>query len=276
LPTIFGLIFGKLLLVASYFVAMLLHEISHYLVARKLKYKCAEMQISAFGAVLYGDFSQAVGKDLALIAMAGPLANVVVCASCASVWWFFPEIYGWTLDFCEANLAMALTNLLPAYPLDGGRIVIGVLGKRFSYEKCLKSVKNATAIIASALFALFLIGLAVGTNLFSVAVFAVFLASGMLVGDVQRSYVKISYAEMARTKAERGVEKKTLVFTQNATVAQVAKKMTGNFLYEIEVWNGDRLFASINFFEIEEILTYSPSNQTLGECVKNRRLSSKR
>ena len=83
------LLLGQFLLFVCYVVAMLLHEMAHCLVANRLFYKCAQMELSCFGVVLYGDFSYASNKDTVAIAFAGPVANLVVALMCVALWWIF-------------------------------------------------------------------------------------------------------------------------------------------------------------------------------------------
>ena len=65
-----------------YFAAVLLHELAHYFVADRLFYRCYEVRVSVFGAVLYGDFTDVYPRDRILIAVAGPAANFVAAVLC--------------------------------------------------------------------------------------------------------------------------------------------------------------------------------------------------
>lgn len=135
----FGLSFWIFLAVATllkhgyfatvYFTAVLLHELAHYAVARARFYHCYEVRVSVFGAVLYGDFRDVEPRDRIAIALAGPLANAVMCVLCLALWWAFPSTYVFTEVFFAANASMACVNMLPCYPLDGGRVVTGLLEK---------------------------------------------------------------------------------------------------------------------------------------------------
>lgn len=59
-------------------------------------------------------------KDMALVALAGPLANMVLAAFLSLGWKFFPG--DWLLYAVYLNLGLALFNLLPLPPLDGSRV----------------------------------------------------------------------------------------------------------------------------------------------------------
>ena len=75
------------------------------------------------GAVVSGDIEGIPISDEIRLALAGPFVNAACAALFAALWWVFPETYPYTDTAAFASLFLALVNLFPAYPLDGGRIV---------------------------------------------------------------------------------------------------------------------------------------------------------
>lgn len=223
---------------AMYVIAVLLHELAHYFVSKRLFYRCREIRISIFGAVLYGDFQDVCGADRIKIALAGPLCNFALCLVCLSLWWLFPESYYFTDAFFTSNLSMGCINLLPCYPLDGGRMLTGILESRYT-KSALKLTQIFTYAFSAALFLLFVISLFTGHNLFNVGLFAVCLFSGVLTKSGGECYVKTTLMQSRNRFLKRGMEKKTLVFDCNSTLRDVAKRMRGNFLYGLEVVDAD-------------------------------------
>ena len=136
-----AVVFRRGYLLAMYTLAMLLHECAHYIVATNRRYKCNNMQLSAFGAVLYGKFDQVNPTDSIAIALAGPCANVIVAVICLALWWIFPASYVFTETFFSANISMAFVNMLPCYPLDGGRVIVAL------WEKARKSKNSPKEIL---------------------------------------------------------------------------------------------------------------------------------
>ncbi|SMC83050.1 site-2 protease family protein [Sporomusa malonica] len=131
---------SKLLLVFS---AVLLHELAHMLMAGGLGYKVRQVEVLPFGAVARVErLADAGAASEIMIAAAGPLASLVLAAACyaqltdSGSWQEVVRFYG------EVNLMLALFNLLPALPLDGGRILRAMLSRRRDY-------REATAIVVT-------------------------------------------------------------------------------------------------------------------------------
>jgi Zn-dependent protease/CBS domain-containing protein len=132
-----------LALVAIIFGSVLLHELGHALVASNSGVRIKSIILLPIGGVTILDESQALGDRNAgtsdwvrdvRIAVAGPMVNFVVAAiSAAVVTAAVPQVNLLTWPFLTssnllrslvwANLYLAGFNLLPAYPLDGGRVL---------------------------------------------------------------------------------------------------------------------------------------------------------
>ena len=249
-----------------YSFAVLLHETAHYIVANRLFYRCKEIQLGIFGAVLYGDFQDVNGADRIKIALAGPLCNLALCLVCLALWWIAPETYYYTESFFVANLTMACVNMLPCYPLDGGRVLTGLFEKRLG-DKALTLTKKFTVALSLVLFAVFVFSLFNGSNLFSLGLFAIGLFSGVFARG-KAAYERTVFAMNKRRFLKKGMEKKTLVFYQNNTLADVAKRMQGNFLYCLEVVDAEMLpLRSFSVAELEQLVIDNPLSTPLSTFV---------
>ncbi len=247
---------------ATYAIAVLLHELSHYLVASKLFYHCNEIQLSIFGAVLYGEFQDVTPGDRVKIALAGPACNLILCVICSALWWIAPETYYYTEDFFFANISMALVNMLPCYPLDGGRVLTGLLEKKLD-KRAVKVTKVLTVAVSLALFGVFVLSLFTRHNLFNVGAFAVCLFSGIFATG-KECYVRTAFSVNRARFLRKGMEKKTLVFSQNNKLSDVAKRMQGNFLYCLEVVDDDmQVVARYSVTQLEELIIDTPLDTPL-------------
>ena len=120
-------------------------------------------------------------RDMALVAMAGPLTNVVlavVSAALIRVVWLLPEAMApwWLQTLYQSillNLILALFNMFPIPPLDGSRVVMSILPKALArqYEKL---ERFGFLILVGIIFLLPMLGRQIGIdlNLFRSAVAA--------------------------------------------------------------------------------------------------------
>ena len=105
--------------------AALVHEVAHARMADIRGYKMRRIVLMPYGAVLKGgeDISR---SDSLLIALAGPIVSLLFAIVTVALWWLIPEAYHYTLDFMQANLMLALFNMIPVFPLDGARVALSL------------------------------------------------------------------------------------------------------------------------------------------------------
>jgi Zn-dependent protease len=133
------------------FLAVLLHELGHALMARRFHIATERIVLYPLGGGAFLERQpQRAGPEL-LIALAGPLVNLLLALAVAPLVWLHPhrpallqlmfnpssnipivpaEWYDYALViFLVLNLILALFNLLPAFPLDGGRMLRAFLSR---------------------------------------------------------------------------------------------------------------------------------------------------
>jgi len=117
---------GALLL----FVAVVLHELSHSLVARRFGVEMRGITLFLFGGVAEMADEPPSARAELLVAIAGPAASVAIAAVCwaATALVSFPVVIAAVIEYLAViNLVLAGFNLLPAFPLDGGRVLRSAL-----------------------------------------------------------------------------------------------------------------------------------------------------
>ena len=124
----------------SIFFCVLLHELGHTTVARFYEIKTRDITLYPFGGIALL-LSQPKAKQELVIALAGPLVNIVIAGLLFSLRQIFtgqmisnslPPIsaYRGTLvldQLIQTNILLAVFNLIPAIPMDGGRVLRSVL-----------------------------------------------------------------------------------------------------------------------------------------------------
>lgn len=116
------------------FLSIVIHELSHSLVARKSGLQMKGITLFIFGGVAeMGEESKKPGAEL-LMALAGPVTSIVMggffygLQRLGLVFWSWPTSVTGVLGYLALiNLILAGFNLVPAFPLDGGRILRAVL-----------------------------------------------------------------------------------------------------------------------------------------------------
>jgi Zn-dependent protease len=123
-----GLVVG-IVGVVSFFIAILLHEAAHAIVARRFGIRTDTIELWALGGMARLDRDPATPRAEGFVAAAGPLSNGVCGGIAAAAAWGLrsvgvaDEVVLSVAWFAVVNLALAAFNVLPGAPLDGGRVL---------------------------------------------------------------------------------------------------------------------------------------------------------
>lgn len=139
--------------IAVLIFSLSLHEFAHWLAAQAMHVRIEEIRLMPFGGAAHiGNPYILSGSQLFIISVAGPLSNlalIVICAAFAHWEFLSPEV---ALTMLEINLVLLLFNLLPALPLDGGRMLYAILFPSLGSDRALN-----IGIIAGRILALFIL-----------------------------------------------------------------------------------------------------------------------
>jgi stage IV sporulation protein FB len=124
---IFLIVLGEAVIFFNYLLAVVLHEMAHSFTAKKLGYSLNKFFLMPYGAGISFKQDFLCEKDEIIIASAGPICSFCLAILFMAMWWAFPQTFVYTEIFVWANLITGAINLLPAYPLDGGRILTSLL-----------------------------------------------------------------------------------------------------------------------------------------------------
>jgi Zn-dependent protease len=108
-----------------FFASVLFHELSHSVVAMHYKIRVASITLFIFGGVARIGREPSKAIQEFNIAIAGPLSSYFLCAFFFGLTLLFPNseaLGALGLWLAQINFAVATFNLLPGFPLDGGRI----------------------------------------------------------------------------------------------------------------------------------------------------------
>lgn len=172
-----------LVLLLGVFCFVTLHEICHSLVARSYGIEVREITLLPIGGIASMSSMPEKPSQEFFISIAGPLFNLIVVAVFyiplkrllgPEVLFYKPfSTATWPLTLAYLywiNLILAIFNLIPAFPMDGGRVLRALLAQKMGYQKATKVAVNLGHLFALG-FAYFGI---VGFNIILIAI-AIFI-----------------------------------------------------------------------------------------------------
>lgn len=133
-------ILRRLIFTFGLVLCVTLHEFGHIFMARRLGYRTGDIILNMLGGLAHVEFAKQSPKSDILVAAAGPLVNLVLGLSAALLYFILRPAGDSLLEyslmaFTAINAIMMLFNLLPIFPLDGGRILRGFLTLIFGSDK---------------------------------------------------------------------------------------------------------------------------------------------
>lgn len=194
------------------FVSVLLHELSHSFVAIWKKIEVKSITLFFFGGVAGIDREEMKPQDEFQMAVAGPLFSLVLGGVC---YVFYTFVVGgiWLPIFSylyQLNITLAIFNLVPAFPLDGGRAFRALL---YGYYKDLRKATKIASSFGKG-FAIFLIFM---------GVFSFFSKIGgglwfVFLGAFLYFIAKVSYEQIAVRQVLMNVAVKEIMMSRLITV----------------------------------------------------------
>lgn len=128
------------------FIFILLHELGHAITGIILGLKIKKININVFGlSIEFENYGKERLNNKIIIDMAGPAINIIT---------FIIAVIFKNEEIAYINILLAIINLLPIYPLDGGRIVKNLLLKSHNYKQVVgytEKISKDTLIIITAI-----------------------------------------------------------------------------------------------------------------------------
>ena len=179
-------------LVVALFLCVVLHEFGHALTARRYGIETRDITLYPIGgvAMLTGRIRP---RHELWVALAGPAVNVVLAAIFGAVLLATGKMDETSLantflgNLFMLNVVMAAFNMLPAFPMDGGRVLRALLARKLPIEKATRIAAHIGQAIA---IAFFLAGLLNGNVVWTFVALFVFLGAGQeSQAETTRSYL---------------------------------------------------------------------------------------
>jgi Zn-dependent protease/predicted transcriptional regulator len=147
-----------ILLAVALFACVLLHELGHSLLALRYGGRVSSITLMLLGGVSELKGMPRTPRNEALVAAAGPFVSFVLGGIALALYRLvptaFPDVRFGLFYIGEINLALAIFNILPAFPMDGGRVLRAVLSAHWSRLRATQ-IAAATGTAFAGLFVVF-------------------------------------------------------------------------------------------------------------------------
>jgi Zn-dependent protease len=257
------------------FLSIVAHEFCHSLVARRSGLPMKGITLFIFGGVAEMGDEPPSAKDEFYIAVVGPLSSIAI----ALIFYGFNRIgatTGWPMAIngvfaylAMINLMLAIFNMVPAFPLDGGRILRAAL---WAWKGSLRWATRISSYIGSG-FGLLLIFYGI------LQVFGGYVIGGMwlfLIGMFIYSAAKMSYQQLLTRQALSGEPLKRFMTEDPVSVSPSISidKLVEDYVYRYHfkfypVVDNGKLIGCVSTRQIKEIPQEEWAHRKAGELAQN-------
>ena len=260
--------------VIGLFFSIVFHELSHSLVARIFGLQMKGITLFIFGGVAEMADEPPSPKAEFFMAVAGPLSSIIL-GSIFFIIYFVGDVAGWSqtlmgvfIYLALINIVLAVFNMIPAFPLDGGRVLRSIL---WGYKN---NINWATKIAAG-------IGNVFGITLVMIGIISIFMGNlvgglwWILIGMFLKGASQSSYRHVMVKNILQG-QKVSKFMTQDVITVPPETKIENfieNFLYKYHfkmfpVVSKGSLLGCVTLDGVKEIPKEERGNRTIDEIKK--------
>lgn len=270
-----GMVFGALLMLAL-FLCVTLHEFGHGLVAQRFGIPVREIVLLPIGGVAALARNPSKPLHELLIAAAGPAVNVVLAVVLSLMLGLHaswnelsaehllkafgagPSLATALIWLLNANIFLVLFNLIPAFPMDGGRILRGLLGFMTDWGRATRIAAVTGQVIAVGMFLLAIFG---GQIMLGIIAAFIFLAAGSTYAEEQ------ARAVLSTWRVGNAYNKHALTLTEHDRVSRVADYLLTSYQPDFAVLRGRELVGVVLRDQVLEALRTMPMDATVDRLM---------
>jgi len=271
-----GVVFGVLLMLAL-FACVTLHELGHSLAAQGFKIPVREIVLLPIGGVaLLGRLPDRPLQEL-LIAAAGPAVNVVIAVVLAVVGGFAgsfaaldghgllggsaptPGVATFLFWLLAANVSLVVFNMIPAFPLDGGRMLRALLAMATDYAR---ATRIAALVGQGIAILLGVVGVATGNFILALIAVFIFFGAGM------ESFQAQARTVLDTLKIGHAYNKHALTLVPGDRISRVVDYILTSYQPDFAVVYGDRLLGVVTREDVLKALAARPDDPYVTEVMR--------
>jgi Zn-dependent protease len=256
------------------FLSIVFHELWHSLIARRYGLDMRGITLFLFGGVAEMGDEPPSPKAEFFLAVAGPVSSVVLAAAFLAVSHFtsagrpLTPVTGILNYLGYLNFVLAAFNLIPAFPLDGGRVLRAILWGAWN------DLRRATRIASS-------VGAAVGVALMVLGAVQFFMGRSvgglwmLIIGMFVRNAARSSYQQLLFRRALEGVPVRKFMAVDAVTVppATTVAKLIEDYIYKhhfklYPVVDGETLVGCVTLDQVKELSPEDRPVRKVGDLVR--------
>ncbi len=256
------------------FLSVVFHELAHSLVARAHGIPMRGITLFIFGGIAEMHEDAKDPKSELLMAVAGPAASVLIAIVFWGIHWLdvgqtWPSpVHGLLIYLSTINIILAIFNMLPAFPLDGGRVLRAIL---WSWKDNLRWATKISSRIGSG-FGVALIAIGVVSFISGNFINGVWLA---LIGFFLRWVAQNAYQQLIIRRLLEGDPVKRFMKKDPVTVPSSTpiNNLVENYIYQYHfklfpVVDDSRLIGCVNLKRVKEVPREEWSNRKVADIAE--------
>lgn len=230
------------------FAIIVVHELAHSLTARRFGIKTRDIMLLPIGGVSSLERMPSDPRQELLVALAGPMVNVVLAAvfiaALFAVGWTIPSSQQQWMDdmttfrgnllfqLAAANVLLAFFNLLPAFPMDGGRVLRAFLALWMDYTQATQVAAEIGQLMA------ILFGI---IGLFSGDFFLIFIALFVWIGAASEAGAVRYRLGLAGVPVSRAMIREFAKLAPHDSLGMAARQALDGFQDDFPIVNGEKV-----------------------------------
>lgn len=236
--------------VSLLFLCVVLHEFGHALAAKAYGINTPDITLLPIGGVARLERIPEEPKQELVIAAAGPAVTaiialsllIVIAARGAAALQAPVQSDDWVLNLFKINVWLLLFNLIPAFPMDGGRVLRALLATRFSYARATQ----VAATVGQAFAFLFgIIGLFGVPGVFAANPFLIFIAFFVYIGASQEAALAQMRDVSRRFPVSSAMVREFRSLPENASLEEAVDALLATSQHDFPVLDGNGGVAGI-------------------------------
>jgi len=261
--------------VLLFFFSILAHELSHSLVAKRRGMPVSRISLWIFGGMSEIEREPETPAAEFAMAIVGPSTSFIIAIIFGIIWYFTRTILpiGEPASYlAQINIILGIFNLLPGYPLDGGRVLRSIVWKATG------NLKRATFVATTAgrIFGFLLI--AAGIGLF----FTRYYFNGLwlaFIGWFLQSAAYVSYRQLVFDTSVKGIKVKDILneelvtITQDTTITELVDDYFMKYRFSrfpvVSSIHSNKILGVMSINDIKVFPKEEWAGTTVGEIVKS-------